>query len=232
MSLRPSTGWPCACSGEMYAAVPNTADVCGAVCGPATIRAIPKSMTLTSPLRVTMTFAGLMSRWITPATCAYASASQIFSATSTACGSGGEAAARAHEVLERPPLDELHHDELRLAVGAGVVDADDVRVVQAGGGLRLAAEAVDEARIACELRQQDLDRDGAVEDGVDPAVHLAHAAGADPGFHPVPAAQHRSRSTTPSLPSPSGTPRAPASRSARPPGRPSPRSRGRRRPRR
>ncbi len=69
----------------MYAAVPSTAEVCGAVCGPATIRAMPKSMTLTSPWRVTMTFAGLMSRWMTPATCAYASASQIFSATSTAC---------------------------------------------------------------------------------------------------------------------------------------------------
>ncbi len=66
--------------------MPRTADVCGAVCGPATMRAMPKSITLTSPLRVTMTFAGLMSRWITPATCAYASASQIFSATSTACG--------------------------------------------------------------------------------------------------------------------------------------------------
>ncbi len=37
-------------------------------------RAMPKSMTLTWPVRVSMTFAGLMSRWTMPARCEYSSA--------------------------------------------------------------------------------------------------------------------------------------------------------------
>ena len=67
MSLRASTCSPRACSGERYCAVPITAEVWVIVAaGVGTARAMPKSMTLTSPLRVSMTFAGLMSRWTMP----------------------------------------------------------------------------------------------------------------------------------------------------------------------
>src|SRR3982751_3873225 len=130
MSDRASTGWPCACSGEKYAGVPITDDVCGAVASVCS-RAMPKSITFTAPDRVTITFAGLMSRWMMPCSCAAWSADATFSASSTA--------------------------------GAGVVHADDVRVVEPSGGLRLAAEPRDEPGVAVERMAEDLDRHGAVE---------------------------------------------------------------------
>ena len=45
---------------------------------------MPKSITLTLPSRVTITFAGLMSRWTMPCACATDSACAIFCASSTA----------------------------------------------------------------------------------------------------------------------------------------------------
>src|SRR6266508_2817845 len=60
-------------------------------------------------------------------------------------------------------LDVLH-DEIGAAVDlAGLVDADDVRVGQAGGGARLVGEAGDEVGVERELGPQDLDRHRAVE---------------------------------------------------------------------
>jgi hypothetical protein len=68
MSLRASTCSPRACSGDRYCAVPTTAAVCVMVEDEsATARAIPKSMTLTSPVGVSITLAGLMSRCTMPA---------------------------------------------------------------------------------------------------------------------------------------------------------------------
>ena len=67
MSERASTVSPRACSGERYCAVPMTAAV--AVMAEeesAMARAMPKSMTLTWPAGVSMTLAGLMSRWMMP----------------------------------------------------------------------------------------------------------------------------------------------------------------------
>ncbi len=72
MSERASTGFPFACSGDMYAAVPTTS--CGAVTravvagpNPATgvaglSLAMPKSRTFSRPPLPIMMFAGLMSR--------------------------------------------------------------------------------------------------------------------------------------------------------------------------
>ncbi len=68
--------------------MPRTADVCGAVSGPLMSRAIPKSITRTLPSRVIITFAGLMSRWITPWACAAPSASAISCAIVAACFGG------------------------------------------------------------------------------------------------------------------------------------------------
>ena len=68
MSARLSTVSPRACSGERYWAVPMTAAVWVMVAEvSATARAMPKSITLTYPSRVSMTLAGLMSRWTMPA---------------------------------------------------------------------------------------------------------------------------------------------------------------------
>ena len=62
--------------------MPITEDVWGAVASDCR-RAMPKSMTFTSPARVTITLAGLMSRCTMPCACAAASAPEILSANST-----------------------------------------------------------------------------------------------------------------------------------------------------
>ena len=68
MSLRASTVSPRACSGDRYCAVPITAAVWVMVAlVSATARAMPKSITLTVPVWVSITLAGLMSRWTMPA---------------------------------------------------------------------------------------------------------------------------------------------------------------------
>ena len=66
MSERASAGWPIACSGDMYGAVPST-DAVWVRLTPSVVRAIPKSSTLTCPSGVTMMLPGLMSRWTIPA---------------------------------------------------------------------------------------------------------------------------------------------------------------------
>ena len=159
------------------------------VSGPATRRAMPKSITFTRPSRVTMMFAGLMSRWITPWAWAAASASATFSAISAALA-GGEPAAAGEVLREGPALDVLHHDVVRLAVHAGVVDVDDVGVVEAGGGLGLAAEPLHEARVPGELWGQDLYGHRAVERGVEPSEDLGHTARADARLQAVAPSQH------------------------------------------
>ena len=63
-----STGAPRACSGERYCAVPMIAP--SSVIWLAPARAIPKSVTLTTPSGSTMTLCGLMSRCTTPLRCA------------------------------------------------------------------------------------------------------------------------------------------------------------------
>ena len=68
MSERASTVSPRACSGDRYWAVPMTAAVCVIVADVSeTARAMPKSITLIEPAGVSITFAGLMSRWTMPA---------------------------------------------------------------------------------------------------------------------------------------------------------------------
>ena len=77
-SERASTCSPLACSGERYWAVPMTAAVCVIVMPESPMaRAMPKSITLTWPVRVSMTLAGLMSRWTIWARCEYSRAWRI-----------------------------------------------------------------------------------------------------------------------------------------------------------
>ena len=66
-SLRASTRSPRACSGDRYCAVPITCAVWVIVAWLSLMaRAMPKSITLMSPLRVTITLPGLMSRCTMP----------------------------------------------------------------------------------------------------------------------------------------------------------------------
>ncbi len=71
----------------MYDGVPTAAPVRVCRCAP-TSRAMPKSITFTRPARVIMTFAGLMSRWITPLSCAWSSASSTARVMRVASGHG------------------------------------------------------------------------------------------------------------------------------------------------
>src|SRR5665647_2628885 len=74
-SERVSTCSPRACSGDRYCAVPMTAWVWVMVpAASAMARAMPKSITLTAPVGVSMTLAGLMSRCTIPAWWEYSSA--------------------------------------------------------------------------------------------------------------------------------------------------------------
>jgi hypothetical protein len=64
-SLRPSSGWPFACSGDMYAGLPlmNTDAVASLA---ARAFAMPKSETLTAPSHDSSTLCGDTSRWTMP----------------------------------------------------------------------------------------------------------------------------------------------------------------------
>ena len=81
---------------------------------------------------------------------------------------------------QRPPVDELLHDEeLAGRRLADFVDGDDVGVVERRGGARLAQEALDDRRLLGAGVAHHLDRDRPVQPRVEGAEHLAHAAAAD-----------------------------------------------------
>ena len=79
--------------------------------------------------------------------------------------------------------DELHRDPHTRAVGANVVDRDDVRVRQAGERLGLAEQP--RVAVAALAREDELEGDLAVELRVVSGVDDTHAAGADPAEHDV-----------------------------------------------
>ncbi len=139
----------------------------------------PKSSTFTWPLRFTRMFAGLH--------VAMDDAGLVRRGERTG-GLDGVLERQRHwhrrladQRIERAAVHELHRDERHLAGGVDVVDVDDVRVVERGGGLRF----LDEAALAVGVRarggRQDLDGDGAVQARVDGAIDGAHAAFADLG---------------------------------------------------
>ena len=84
------------------------------------------------------------------------------------------------QLLERATREVLHRDVVGVVVGAAVVDADDVRVLEAGGCLRLAPEPLDEARVLGEPAVEELQRDVAAELLVLRQEHVGHAARAEP----------------------------------------------------
>ena len=59
---------------------------------------------------------------------------------------GRQRPALGHELLQRPPVDQLHRDVRRAVPLRAVEDRDDVRVREPGRGLRLAPEALAELR--------------------------------------------------------------------------------------
>ncbi len=83
------------------------------------------------------------------------------------------------DLAERAPEDELHREVRRPVRRAHLVDGDDGRVVERGGGARLLLEAAEAVRVLRELLRQQLERDLAPEPRVLRAEDLSHPAGAE-----------------------------------------------------
>ena len=93
---------------------------------------------------------------------------------------------RLEQLLEVGPLDVAHRDVDEAAEVAGVVDRDDVRVVDRGDRLRLADEPFAELLAAAEVGREGLQRRLALEQLVLGLVDEAHAAAAEQPGDPVP----------------------------------------------
>ncbi len=150
------------------------------------MRAMPKSRIFARPSCVRKMFSGLMSRWMTPLSCAAERPSAIWLAISVARGAASGPDAQTFG--ERLPLEELRDGVGDVAVHPGVVDREDVRVVQGRDGARLALESTQAVLVVGAAFGQHLQRHVPVQPRVAGAVDLAHAPLAD-GSHDLEAAR-------------------------------------------
>ena len=88
---------------------------------------------------------------------------------------GAEALLGVEQLPQALAVDELHHHGLAPVLFEHVVHRDDVRVVQAGGGDGLAAEALGDDGVGGEVRLEPFHRHLAVEREVGGQPHLGHA---------------------------------------------------------
>ena len=83
------------------------------------------------------------------------------------------------QLLERAPVEVLHRDVVGALGAAAVEDRDDVRVVQAGGALRLAPEPLDELLVGGMPVVEQLQRDAASELLILGEIDVRHPARAE-----------------------------------------------------
>ena len=121
---------------------------------------------------------------MTPRRCANRAAFSIWIVRSIARLVSSGASSRISRFSVRP-VQILHRDVVGAIEGAAIEDADDVRVLQRRGRLRLTAEALDKARILGEAPVQQLERDLTVELLVLGQIDVRHAAGTETVKHPV-----------------------------------------------
>ena len=76
-------------------------------------------------------------------------------------------------------LEQLGHDKRCAALGADVVDRQDVRMIERGDGPGFLLEATEPVGVSGNLVGKDFDGNVAVEAAVASLVDLAHAAGPD-----------------------------------------------------
>src|SRR3989442_4314137 len=76
---------------------------------------------------------------------------------------------------QRFPLDAFHSEIINAVLMTDIMQGANIRMIQAGNGLRFALEALLANRIRGELRGQNFDRDGALQPRVAGAVNFAHA---------------------------------------------------------
>ena len=86
---------------------------------------------------------------------------------------------------QRDALQVFHHQEVDPVLGPDVVERANVRMVQAGDGLRLALEPLLQIGVGRDMLGQHLDGDGAVEARVVGRVDDAHAACVRRRWHPT-----------------------------------------------
>ena len=84
--------------------------------------------------------------------------------------------AASHQVVNIGPFDKLQGDEEMPVNAAGIVDGDDVFVLELRGGLRLRLEAANEDLVFRGVFGQDLEGDGPLQLRVDREVNRPHAA--------------------------------------------------------
>ena len=150
---------------------------------PSVSRAMPKSTTLTDPSWKT-TLAGLMSRWTMPAAWADASPPRHGLPDGQAPVEG-QGAVGGNGLGDRRAVEQLHDEVGHVVVLAGVVEGDDVGMVQAGGGVHLAAEAGQRDVPGTRPHAHRLDGDHPVEVQVVGAPDVAGRAVPDPGIQAV-----------------------------------------------
>ena len=141
--------------------------------GPASTWAMPKSRSLPRLSPVTMTFSGLMSRWMTPAACACTSASRSDAVSESACGNGS--GPRPQPVAQRLARDELHREKRDAIRLPGLEEGRDRGMLQPGARLGLPDEPG--PRFGRQRLRQHLDRRHTAEREIAGEEDLAHASG-------------------------------------------------------
>ena len=158
----------------MYSGVPTALPAAVRVTPPISF-AIPKSISLTSPARVRIRFAGLGSRCMIPTSWIATSPAIIWTAMSRAT-SAGSAPRLVEQVPDRHSVHVLHRDVLPVAVDAVLVDPADVGGGDLPGETDLAAEPARHLVRGLDVRAQRLQGHGLFEGPVEGLEHDAHAS--------------------------------------------------------
>ena len=122
-------------------------------------------------------FDGFRSRWMIPCWCRCSTARATVATSRTAAG--GSIGPCGDPLGQALAVDVLHRKEVLAVELADVVDVDDVRVAEPGGGLRLGLEAADQLGRGQVAGQDHLHGHGAVEALLPGLVDHAHPAPAD-----------------------------------------------------
>ena len=96
-----------------------------------------------------------------------------------------QAAVATENLGQALAFDILHHDVIRAEFFAPVIDRDDVRVIQIRRRLGFSTEPLDERRIGCVFRKQDLDCDRTSEQLVARKKHVGHPTAGQPAMQLV-----------------------------------------------
>ena len=124
-------------------------------------RAMPKSMMRREPSLQIMTFCGLRSRWTTLFVV------HVREGVGDARGDlegivDGEGFHLVQHLRERAALEQFHDDVGPALAGVGLVELEDVRVIEDAPDFRLALETGEEADVRLVLHVRDLEGDDVI----------------------------------------------------------------------